>query len=269
MDTLLRYPVVRAMLKVDAHVYGNVVRECFVPNADVAGYLDAGGTITLYARRSMQDVAERGIYDLCTADPRKISITSDYTQYEYMVRSKGGRRPHRVLVSYISDFREQNGRVGTITDFDVNLLQLNRLGLSIKSIPKSIDRHPCPLAHLMDACGSKTLRVVNDPTTESNENFIVQRIADMATRGWKHRGCRVQYCDAPSNDTTCPICLEGDERSDWVRLEPCGHMYHHTCLRLYANEHTRRQAVYPRTVKCPLCRDPIKSYELAPTIVLM
>lgn len=263
LNAVLSVPVVTLLLHCDAQLYGGVLRACFAPGFCVDTYL-RGHTLTFSAPRHLRRVVERNLYPVCVSGPVERDVTAAFDLCAYRVRHGSGHI--KILVSYASDHRSGTGPVGTRPDVDVNTLQVGRLGLGIRTVPPSLAMHPSPLQHIIAGCAARRFRVVDEPATEDDENFLLRRMRSLVARGWTHGGERVARAE-PVPDVDCPICLGShnpDAPEDWVALQPCGHLFHRRCLGAYVREHVRRQAVYPRTTRCAMCRASVRLYELVP-----
>ena len=266
---LLDLPVVQNLLQCDACVYGNTLREAFAPGTDMRVYLQ-DHAIVAYGYRKFQDLIERTLYPYCVHGPETVDVKADYTACKYVVRLAlgGGHDDAQVTLhmSYVSDFRATVGIVGSVLDFDVSLLELNRTGLHLRVVPAQLRMHPCPLQRVLGACDRRTFHVINEPRDEGHEEFLLRRIDRLCNRGWTHGTCVVTQCEEPHEDG-CAICI-ADGDGDWVRLDRCGHMFHMRCFAQHCVTTTRRQPIYPRVARCPMCRRITKSYELAPVVML-
>ena len=264
IHSLLSVPVIQTLLQCDFVVYGNVVRECFRQD-DMLPYL-AASVVVAYGPRHMQDVLQRCLFDATIRGPSTQRVRADYTTCTYEVRVDPTTTT-RLHVSFVSQFSLLSGSVGSVVDFDVSCLKLDRTGLGLRHVPAWLASHPCPLGQIISACVDGHFSVTNPPDTEDEERFILGRIASMERRGWKHRGCSVAILDTPLTET-CAICLTSDgDTSDWVELS-CSHAFHLNCFEKYCQTATRRQPLFPRVVACPMCRAATTSCELAPIVTL-
>jgi hypothetical protein len=267
--SLLGLNIVGKLLQCDMTIYGNVVRECFRRD-DMREYV-ASSTIMAYGPRKMQNMLQRCIFDICVSGPSNDVIVADYSTCTYRVRLDHDSVDVTTLrVSYVSQYRLVPGAVGSASDFDVSSLQLSRTGLTMRYVPVELIMHPCPLQVVVQACVLGMFRVVAPPVSEEAEDFLIRRIDNFVRRGWTHVDCALEVVADNPVDDRCAICLaDSDREGDWVRLRHCGHSFHMQCYAQHAHTTTLLQPVYPRTVSCPMCRAVTKSYELAPTILLL
>ena len=265
LHALLSLDAVRVLLQCDGFVYGNAVRECFTDRGmSVVTYL-TGACVTGRVHRKMRDVVERSLYPLQAGPAGDVATGSDYEAREYRVRGPEG--PLRLVVSYVHDFQSQPGTVASVPDFHVNLLEVGRTGLRLRLVPDDLRMHPCPLLHVLEACARRTLQATAPPRDEEQEAFLLRRVAALCGRGWTHAVSRVELRPEPPADALCPVCYEDTTDLLWVRVRPCDHLFHLSCLEGYRREACRRRPS-PAARQVPHVPAKLTSVELAPLIVL-
>ena len=262
---LLAIPVVQVILHHEGKVYGGVVREACGRDPDLVAYLQRARLLA-YVPRGMRRVCDRGLHAFTVSGPFVAKDGALATVCEYEVRAKG-EDTVRLQVSYVSEYQIVQ-RVGTRDDVDVNCLQVDRTGLTLRVMPPLLEHHPCPIASVLESCRRRTLHLLRVPTCEADEAFVLERIHALSLQGWTNGDARVGDAGEVDDDATCAICLEDTPDAPWLRIMPCGHVFHRECLQGFAVESTRRQPLYPRTIKCPLCRDAVPSYALCPAVLL-
>ena len=261
----LNFPVVQSLLQCDTRVYGNVVRELCRPYCDITTYLRSSA-IVAYVSRGLQNVVERSIHQFATKR-EAFAVTPDYSIYRYRVNLDSTTQT-TMYVTFTSEFRTTFSGIGSVLDFDVSSLELDRTGIRFRTIPPTLQTHPCPLQFVLDACGNEEFTIVREPDDGDGENFILARIARLCRIGWRHAGCLLTPMAAVPADFKCSICIDHDNAQACLAIGPCGHTFHEKCLAEHCQKTTRRQPIFPRIVSCPLCRHKIKSHELAPLVLL-
>ena len=66
-------------------------------------------------------------------------------------------------------------------------------------------------------------------------------------------------CSTSSNTDPCSICLETIESRSVVRILPCSHSFHATCIDAWLLQEASRSKCISR-VSCPLCKSSVLSY---------
>ena len=254
---LLDLPPVHALLKNGGTVYGNAVREALA-GTPVVPYLTQAPVVGSLPRH-LQPILDRDLYDLVISS-RRLEARSDYMTIEYRLRVAEPRFECTMLVHFVSEFRIlESSSHGTRVDCDVNLVAVTREGLQLRRLPQSLVSHPAPLTQVLKNIARRRFVIVAEPQSEAEERWLLERRESLRRRGWCSVGSAVEALAEAPEEADCAICLGCgvDDDETWIRLRACRHAFHQCCWLDHVRSSIGRQAVYPRTVACPLCRGSI------------
>ena len=326
LNELLLIPFTHVLFQCDFTIYGNAVREavrCRQPGGIMSHVRN--NAMVAYGPRSSQDALERGLHFYYAAPPRNHvhPITTPApgvtaVRYSLHLDDDDPRATTDLVVSFVSVFsRQHTESLASRNDFDVSMLEVDRMGLRLRRVPPALRTHPCPLQHVISQCLSSRLDVYAEPLGHTADAFIASRLRAMLSRGWTFASAGIRTSPPPMDDR-CAICLHGGDSDDsattgesdasdvsprhvvinggtwpggtsdtsgtsggtggdtgggtgggtsgWVELTDCGHRYHSSCLRRHCATAIEESLECNRSVRCPVCRNPVLLYRVMPCL---
>ena len=259
-----QWPLVSRLIKNNTILYGGALREA-LSGEDVVKYLRVrGGAVVGWNERHVQELLERDIGEMIVS--LQISqVSSGSTSVRYLIdlqRATGEDTdvypilgvPNRTTIPLVIQYVGQYSHTETFpkVEADVNIVQLNRQGLSLRCVPREIAFMHNPFGTILRNIMSRQFIVVN--RTSISGSWLSLRKERLVSIGWKFHGGAVIDIDTEEDQSDCPVCLQslhggGEAIETW-----CGHRFHRSCW----DEHTSIPREGTRVaLQCPVCRSDI------------
>lgn len=279
ISDMMALPIMARLLKNNCVVYGSIVREA-VAGTPMAKYCEGNdAAIVGWTETKYQGLLERDLHDFIHNEGEaNESVTyhqKRYTLYRDRCINEQCADVHynsptlTLILTFVTSYRMLAPCVATKVDLDINLLQVDRDGLSLRYIPRDYIHVPTPFADIFRRARQREFHVINTGNeTTAYIEWLHRRVCAFKERGWTHANTKLQLDGVRDED--CVICHETMRTGDNVLLR-CSHAFHALCWKQHVEASGRlssssrdvlmRRAKPPAT-KCPVCRHSFMPWEI-------
>jgi hypothetical protein len=235
----------KIIVKHDGVIWGEYVWEKF--NDDIKATKISCRFVSINLFSSSANLPKQFLIDL--ADRFKIIKLKHDCIIVYCEKSK---REYMIDMS-LYDISGELSHMST-TDFTCNLIEISRIGTSLRTIPLCLASESCPYETVVNQVRNKILQPVHMVKAIDNAEYMISNGWSMKTPettlmtdmfiDYGSEMYKYHYKDVPVDDK-CPVCSQSMKKSELCIRTSCIHVFHLKCIKRWA-------ATSP---SCPICRE--------------
>ena len=218
---------ISVLLKNNVKIYGSFINNIVFNRNSIYRYLDNGGIIQGWCLKIYKDIIERDLFDK-TVDKNTIR-KGTYSNVVLYTLDIGGVCV-QIKILYIDEYVEHLTKETIINDCDIyldcELLQLDRMGLSLLYIPDSYKSCPNPFYKICRQNECKRFKVLKD--SRALKDVKLKELYKYVNNGWVYKS-NIKKISIENRTIMCAFC--GSNVVDEGYELPCKHVYHRDCWR--------------------------------------
>ena len=254
--TLYNYDFITSMLKNNVTLYGELLRRVIIMKDTTYKYLKEIGQINGFANIVFKDIIERDLYEHIESI-HVYENTKDYFKYVGYTLKYNSFTIKLYILYIINSY--SSSRLG-LTDIvkvhsnvylDINLIQLDRVGLRLLYIPEIYINCPNPFQTICSNIIENKFNVLENNIIVNNTS--IHYIYTLLDLGWKNAGkiAKILCWEKKNSHDSCSICFEQPICSENIIQLPCKHSFHADCWKDFIIDLSKTHT--SSFVCCPEC----------------